>query len=242
MNWKLLSLPLLLAVGLGAIYFLPNAGKVANSAIRMELPQEEGEWMFRKTLPSQAELNTLARDTEFSKATCFRSRPGEFTGDGYRNADIIDLSVVLSGYDLNNSIHRPERCMPAQGHTILSGSNMRIRLRNGRILTVRRLLSKQKDTSQQVGERHELKCVTYYFFVGHSRTTHDHLERTLLDMKDRLVHGMDQRWAYASLSMRFGRMPWYPDVEITEQEADRKLLSFVAALAERQIAWEQIVQ
>lgn len=240
MNWKLLSLPALLACGLGAIYLLPSAGKVAGSAVNMELPQEEGEWVFRKNLPSKEELDALAKDTQFSKATCYRARPGEFTKDGYRNADIIDLSVVLSGYDLNNSIHRPERCMPAQGHHILSGSDIVLKLSNGRLLTVRRLLSTRKISSQTPGETQELKCVTYYFFVGHDKVAHDHLQRTFMDMKDRLVRGMDQRWAYASLSMSFGKMPWYPDVEITEQEADRKLGMFLTQFAEGQINWKQI--
>ncbi len=241
MNWKVLLLPSLLAVGLGGIYFLPSAGQVANSAIRMELPQEEGEWMFRKNLPSKEELDALAKDTQFSKATCFRARPGEFTSDGYRNADIIDLSIVLSGYDLNNSIHRPERCMPAQGHYNLSGRDLTIRLSNGRDLTVRRLASTMKRRSDaQQGEAGDLKCVTYYFFVGHDRLAHDHFQRTFIDMQDRLVRGMDQRWAYASFSMCFGRMPWYPDAEITEEEVDRKLVEFVSAFAEQQIDWKQL--
>ncbi|WAC20438.1 exosortase-associated EpsI family protein [Luteolibacter sp. SL250] len=240
MNWKLLSLPALLAFGLGGIYLLPSAGRVANSAIRMELPQEDGEWMFRKNLPSKEELEALAKDTQFSKATCFRARPGEFTEDGYRNADIIDLSIVLSGYDLNNSIHRPERCMPAQGHVNLVGSDVTIKLSNGRDLTVRRLRSTRRSSGASQGEVQELKCVTYYFFVGHDRLAHDHLQRTFMDMQDRLVRGMDQRWAYASFSMCYGRMPWYPDAEITEQEVDRKLADFVSAFAEQQIEWKQI--
>jgi hypothetical protein len=240
MNCKLLSLPVLLAFGLGGIYLLPSAGKVANSAIRMELPQEEGEWMFRKNLPSAEELGALAKDTEFSKATCFRARPGEFTADGYRNADIIDLSIVLSGYDLNNSIHRPERCMRAQGYYNLSGSDVTVKLSSGHELTVRRLRSTRRSSGVSQGEVQELQCVTYYFFVGHDRVAHDHLQRTVMDMKDRLVRGMDQRWAYASFSMCYGRMPWYPDAEITEQEVDRKLVEFVSAFAEQQIDWEQL--
>jgi len=240
MNWKLLSLPALLASGLGAIYLLPSAGMVANSAIRMELPLEEGQWMFRKNLPSEEELQALAKDTQFSKATCYRARPGEFTEDGYRNADIVDLSIVLSGYDLNNSIHRPERCMPAQGHRILSSSDLPIKLANGQEFTIRRLLSSRKIPGKEPGKVEELHCVTYYFFVGHDRIAHDHLERTFLDMKDRLVRGMDQRWAYASLSMCYGRMPWYPDVEITEAEADRKIQEFLGEFAEKQIDWKQV--
>jgi len=240
MNWKPLILPVMLAAGLGAIYFLPSAGAVADAAIKMELPQEDGGWIFRKNLPSKEELQALAKDTEFSKATCFRARPGEFTKEGYRNADLLDLSIVLSGYDLNNSIHRPERCMPAQGHDILSGSDVRIQLSNGRELTARRLLSTRKIPASESGETRDLRCVTYYFFVGHDRVTHSHLQRTFIDMKDRILKGQDQRWAYASLSMCFGRMPWYEDAEITEEEADRKVQRFLKEFAEKQINWQQV--
>lgn len=241
MNWKLMILPVVLATGLGTIYFLPSVGAAAGTAIKMELPQEEGGWVFRKNLPSKEELAALAKDTEFSKASCFRVRPGEFTADGRYNADLLDLSIVLSGYDLNNSIHRPERCMPAQGHTILSGSDIPIQLSNGRTLTVRRLLSTRKIPASEEGKVRELRCITYYFFVGHDRVAHDHLQRTVLDMKDRLLRGMDQRWAYASLSMCFGRMPWYEEAEITEEEADRKVTAFLREFAEKQIDWNQVI-
>ena len=33
--------------------------------------------------------------------------------------DQVLVSIVLSGHDLDNSIHRPERCLPAQGWTIV---------------------------------------------------------------------------------------------------------------------------
>lgn len=243
MKVKLMVLPVCLAAGLGMIYFLPSAGAVAGSAVRMELPQEENDWWLRPIPPSKEELDILAKDTEFSKAICFKRRPGEFLNDGNPNYDRMDLSIVLSGVDLNNSIHRPERCMPSQGHTILSGSDVIIPLANGRELTVRRLRSTQKKAlSEDRMDTRDLNCVTYYFFVGHNKTAHGHLQRTLLDMKDRIVYGMDQRWAYVSLSMWYGKMPWFDELDISEKEADEKLVRFLADFAERQIDWSEIVQ
>jgi hypothetical protein len=58
-------------------------------------------------------------------------------------------------------------------------------------------------------------------------------------MKDRLVHGMDQRWAYVSVSMWYGKMPWI-EKEITEAEADEKITAYLKNLASRQIRWEQV--
>jgi hypothetical protein len=152
----------------------------------------------------------------------------------------VDLSVVLSGHDLNNSIHRPERCMPAQGHHITSSGNLNLQLPDGRSLKVKRLESEQTiqitpDGAQSV----TFNCVTYYFFVGHDQITNDHVERTLLDMKDRLIRGMDQRWAYVSASTWYGKLPWI-ESEVTEEDAERKLQEFVADFAEKQIDWRQI--
>jgi len=239
MKWKPWILPLLLGGLLSAIYFLPQAGKIAESAIKMELPGQEDGWTFKTIPPSPEELGALSKDTQFSKAICLSPRVGEINAEGFLIPDRVDLSVVLSGYDLNNSIHRPERCMPAQGHQILSSSDRQITLNNGRTITVKRLLSTQKvpTTSSHEGPSARFDCVTYYFFVGHDQTTHDHLKRTFIDMQDRLVRGMDQRWAYVSMSMWFGKVPWIEST-ISEQEADTKLQAFLSNFAENQIDWK----
>ena len=233
-------LPFVLGSALGAVYFLPKAGDVAGSAVKMELPGSTGGWSFKTQSASRDEVGTLTPDTEFAKAICLRPRPGEVNPDGYLVPDRVDLSIVLSGYDLNNSIHRPERCMPAQGHTITASGNVMLKLANGRRLDAKRLRSVQTIKSASDGS-HEMKfnCVTYYFFVGHDRITNDHLERTLFDMKDRLVRGMDQRWAYVSASMWYGKIPWI-EKEVAETEADEKLRQFVTGFAEDQIDWDQI--
>lgn len=232
-----LILPVFVVVCLGSIYFLPSAGEVAQSAVRMDLPEKKGDWHFREQLASEAEKETLAKDTEFSKAICLRARPGEFDDQGRIIADRVDLSVVLSGADINNSIHRPERCMPAQGHNILSSTDQKIDLDNGRTIEVKRLRSVQRlPTNQDRTEFVELDAVTYYFFVGHDSITNDHLGRTFVDIKDRLLKGRDQRWAYVSTSMWFGEL-----TGITEAEADAKLTDFVRGFSEEQIDWDQVL-
>ena len=229
-------LPALLAATLGSILFLPQAGKVAQSAINMTLPAAVGTWTLQNVAASEAELGTLAVDTKFAKAICRSPRPGEFSTD----LDRADLSVVLSGYDLNNSIHRPERCMPAQGHNILSSRDVPLKLSNGRTITVRRLRSVQTLTNPNNRKLdRDLDCITYYFFVGHDRLEYGHIYRTLSDMRDRIMRGIDQRWAYVTVSMWFGRVPDI-DEPVTEKEADEKLLSLLASFAETQINWQQI--
>lgn len=240
MNAKALILPLFLCATLSGIYFLPQVGKVAASAVSMDLPPAMGTWIFKGLSPSPEEIGTLAPDTRFSKALCLAARPGEFDKDGYTVLDRIDLSIVLSGADVNNSIHRPERCMPAQGHNIVSSRNETIELQNGRNFPAKRLLSIQSiPKTEERKDFYKLNCVTYYFFVGHDCVTNDHLGRTFIDMKDRLVRGMDQRWAYVSVSSWYGNIPFI-EAEITEKEADTKIRDFITNLAQRQIDWSQI--
>jgi hypothetical protein len=237
-------LPLFLAGSLSAIYFLPKVGEVAQSAVIMELPDFLGKWSFEKQVASAEELGTLSPDTRFSKAICLAARPGEVTPDGFLVPDRLDLSIVLSGADLNNSIHRPERCMPAQGHQITSSGISTIQLSNSRQLAAKRLVSIQSQRVNRVKDREDYKklnCLTYYFFVGHDCVTNDHLARTFIDMKDRLLRGMDQRWAYASVSMWYGKMGWI-DKEVTIEEADAKLQAFLVEFAENQIHWDQITR
>lgn len=130
--------------------------------------------------------------------------------------------------------------MPSQGHNILASNNITLKLANGRAITVRRLRSIQTITNPSDRKQdRQFDCITYYFFVGHDRLEHDHLHRTLTDMADRIVRGIDQRWAYVTVSMWFGKVPRI-DKPITEQEADAKLLNLLAELAKTQINWKQI--
>jgi hypothetical protein len=239
MKWNAWLLPVLLGSALGAVYVLPKAGDTAASAVKMELPGTSGGWEFTEYQATQDEILTLGPDTGFSKATCRRARPGEVSFDGRLIPDHIDLSIVLSGHDLNSSIHRPERCMPAQGHKNMTSSNVAFQMENGHTFKAKRLHSVKLNPGPEEGSVLKYNCVTYYFFVGHDQITNDHLERTLIDMKDRLVHGMDQRWAYVSASMVYGKLPWVQK-EITEAEADEKLRKFIKEFVVDQVDWNQL--
>lgn len=199
--------------------------------------------MFEKRMASKEELGALSKDTEFAKASCAAPRPYEYDQYGRRLLDRLDLSIVLSGVDINNSIHRPERCLPAQGHENLVSSDQLLTLPDGRKFEVKRLLSTKPENIAPLGQKEEyreLSFLTYYFFVGHDHISNSHLKRTLIDMKDRLVRGMDQRWAYIAVTMPYGQVPWLSK-EVPMAEADAKVKDFLAKLAEEQIDWKQIV-
>jgi hypothetical protein len=237
---RFVVLPLLLVALLGLIFVLPSRGKVAESAVRMDLPEFVGRWHGVKRVESQLERDTLAADTEFSKTDYFREAPGSFQSDGSPDFDCINVMIVLSGYDINNSIHRPERCLPAQGHKILNGSNSLVPLADVRPLKVRRLTSQVPIRLREDAASDTLmNSLSYYVFVGHDSTTHDHYARTFKDMRDRLVLGRDQRWAYVTLSTLYGKLPWSGRV-VTEQQAEQQLVEFAGQLADQIIDWSQI--
>lgn len=238
MNLKAIVLPCVAGFMLCSVYLLPEAGEMSPSAIKMELPSDLAGWLLQKKPPTDAEIEKLAADTTFSKATCWKAREGEYqiiTGEPI--PDRLDLSIVLSGHNLNDSIHRPERCMPAQGHKIFGSTFHSIKLDDNRVVPLQRLLSIQAiNTDETYTKYRDFQCVTYYFFVGHHTITSGHYERTLLDMKDRLLLGMDQRWAYVSVSMWYGDLPWIEN-DVPVEEADRKIQAFIKELAAEQIDW-----
>lgn len=241
MNRKLWLMPIVLCGVMSMIYALPQVGVMADSAAKMELPSQSMGWHFESRIATEAEIKTLGAETKFSKAVCYRPRPGEFSHDGRKIPDVMDLSIVLSGSDLNTSIHRPERCMPAQGHSILETKSIPFTVKGERSFSAKRLLSVKTIPRRETGgDPLELKCVTYYFFVGRNQITNNHLERTFIDMKDRLLHGVDQRWAYVSATMIYGKPPWMEGREITVEEADQKLTEFLSTFAATQIDWKRI--
>lgn len=236
-------LPLFAAVAFSVVYVLPQAGEPAESAARMELPMRMGPWMFEQKSATEAEVGTLGTETKFSKATCYRPRPGEYSADGKIIPDIMDVSIVLSGSDLNTSIHRPERCMPAQGHSIQNSTKVWLDVEGGHRFPAKRLLSVKYISSRETGgEPIALNCVSYYFFVGRNQITHDHIQRTMIDMKDRLVYGTDQRWAYVTATMMYGRLPWMQGREITIEEADQTVAGFLNGFLAGQIDWQRIAE
>ena len=233
----------ILAAGLSTIFVLPDF-KQAECALDTDIPESLSGGRTAKYNPSDKELAILANDTEFSKAKCLVPRLEEQSFITMTSpADVIDLSIVLSGYDLANSIHRPERCMPAQGHKIQSSQSDELDLGDGRKIPLTRLVSK---LTQAVGPPEEGKYVTvdnltYYFFVGRNSVTNSHTERTLIDIKDRVFHGEAQRWAYVSASIRFLNQPDRPfgappDLEM----ADKKIRELLKELAEKNIDWSKV--
>jgi len=187
-----------LLVGLGSVFLLPRHLGFQPVGVEMNLPKMVGGWYGRDLDFSEKERSVLGEDvgTEFA-------RKAYHNGAGFE----IIASVVLSGEDMSRSIHRPERCMPAQGFTIIDKGAVPVALGDHGLLRVTRLQNVRNVTGES-GKSLALYNVTYYWFVGHTVTTSSHILRTWLDMKDRLIHGYNQRWAYVTVAAQ-----WPPGAE-----------------------------
>jgi EpsI family protein len=213
---RLLILQGLLACGLGTIFFIPRETRIQPCRVRMELPDMIGIWMGRPAEVTQKERDILAKDTEFCRS---------MYDNGF--GDQIYVSIVLSGNDLDNSIHRPERCLPAQGWTILNSNavTLPVAAAPGGQLPVTRLYDVREEPGPngQVEKRYN---VNYYWFIGYSNITASHFQREFIDMKDRLFHGYNQRWAYVTVSATVTR-DFRPD-GMDEAGTDKMLQKIIA--------------
>lgn len=215
---RLLLLQVLLVLGLGAVFFLPKVANSTPQGIELALPTYVGNWYGEDQEISELELQMLAHDTEFAR---------KLYTDGLGNQ--VFASIVLSGHDLDNSIHRPERCLPAQGWNIADSAIVAIAGASsaGKPLEATRLHNVRKFVSKE-GQTIPVYNLTYYWFVGWNVSTPSHLERTYIDIRDRILHGYNQRWAYITVAstitkdlQKFGK---------DEKETDAMLQEFIVRL------------
>lgn len=211
-------LAILLAVllgGLGSVLFLPKQLSYQPVGIDRRLPEFSGEWFGHEVKVSEREIGILGADTEFSRKSYTNGR-----------GDEILVSIVLSGQDMNTSIHRPERCLPAQGWTIADKHQVTVPVPGlGAVPTTR--LNNVRNGSRD-DKPITIYNVSYYWFAGHTDLTASHLDRTFIDIRDRILHGYNQRWAYITVSavvtqnlQKFGR---------SEEETSRMIEDFIKRL------------
>src|SRR5207302_4829529 len=156
---RLLHVQLVLLAGFGSVFLLPQSDKTSPAGIAMALPNVIGMWIGDDAEITQKERDTLAKDTQFARKI--------YTGP---ERDRIYVSIVLSGDDMTNSIHRPERCLPAQGWSLQASDRHAIALQGGKALDVTKLHTSRvlRDTE---GHQFNLQNVNYYWFVGADNMT-----------------------------------------------------------------------
>jgi len=213
---RLLILQIVVALGLGTFFLLPEPPESQPSGVNMELPEYLGEWWGQNADVTEKERGILGPDTTFSRKLYTNGR-----------GDEIFVSVVLSGQDMSKSIHRPERCLPAQGWTMLDSKRVAVQLQDAEKHTLQttRLHNVRPWHSPDGTKTVKVYNVTYYWFAGLTDTTASHFTRMFYDNRDRLFKGYNQRWAYITLAATitdglkpFGR---------TEKEVDATVQEFI---------------
>lgn len=228
-------LPLLLPIILGGllplVFFLPKHTSLKPAALTPTIPLNDDMdgWYGLKQQESDQERLILAKDTQFRKAYYFDRSLGSM-------AEKIpcSLSVVISGKDMNGSIHRPEACLPTQGHFNLENTTTHFTLDNGKKITMMRLAS-DLNISPDPATPEIIHCLHYYVFIGGDTMTHHHLTRTFHDIKNRILNGEMEGWAYIQVGANYSNI-----YGTTEQDAERQLHKLIKQLLPRLIQWEQL--
>lgn len=192
-----------LTLGFSMIWLLPRQKEMVVSRLSKGLPETIAGWQSKKQQVSDEEKKVLADDTEFTRRS--------YTNPGLPGFGGVEVSVVFSGKDINNSLHRPEVCLRAQGWNFVRERSLIIPgvLPDGEDLPVREIACIRprvvKDgvepPKNKAGEPVYDMRIQYYTFFGAEKIVSGHYDRTFADIEARLIHGYDQQWAYATFSV-----------------------------------------
>ena len=250
MKLRFFITPFAVAALLGLIFVLPERGEVAGTSLSRETidwetktpPLTLNNWFGNREVATKQELDILSKDTTFIKGTYTDYElPPLIDGDGNRFSSAVNLSIVISGHDMNNSIHRPERCLRAQGHIGLLSLPNELTTSSGKKIKVQRIETKFPLRTKSAEEiPHTIGFVSYYFFVGHQQLTNSHWNRTMLDMKDRILSGTDQQWSFIMASLPYNLKSTAEETQKEQQLADKKIRQFLAELTDEIVRWDQV--
>lgn len=183
---RLIGVQAVLLAGFVSIFALPHSNKSTPAGIATVLPGSVGLWLGEDAPITDREREVLAKDTQFARKT--------YTGP---RGEKVFVSIIMSGDDMTSSIHRPERCLVAQGWAV-QGSEKRVLPVGQKHLEVTKLHNIHPidlpDKSRAL-----LHNLDYYWFVGSDKMTPSHLLRTGIDLRDRILRGQAQRWAYVTI-------------------------------------------
>lgn len=151
----------------------------------LEIPDicpECGQKLFTM---ARAEKEALPPDTEFVKSSYTNSA-------GTR----LMTSIVLSGTE-RDSIHRPQRCLKAQGNALDGEYTMTIPM-EGRAPLMIRVIQASRILRTAEGD---VPYSSYYayWFVGQDHETPHHLSRMTWLAWNRVAHNKASRWAYIAV-------------------------------------------
>jgi hypothetical protein len=193
----------------------PHTALSPKSGVVMHLPgyvDVDGGFVGTTAEVTEPERYILPKDTEFA-----RKNYSDFPGP-----DRIFCGIVLSGV-AQQSIHRPEVCLIAQGWSIINQEDIKIPLESGRVLTVRNLTIKK--VVPYNGKAVTLERYNMYWFVGENITTASHVTRAFLSSWDRIVHNRAHRWAYVTVASGINPNP--QEGELNAAQTKNLMIDFI---------------
>ena len=219
-----------LGIILSLTFIIPEKAELQASSMSMDLPLrfDLSDWYGIRRQESPAERRSLAPDTLFSKAD-YRL---VYSDEWDKAMPDVHVSLVFSGNDMNQSIHRPEMCLPGQGHLNLLATNTMLTLNNGKEVKFTRLTTFRRNPD--IPDK-KLHYIHYYTFVGKGNIRHSHTQRVICDILDRTLKGKVQRWAYCQIGTY-----WSPHLGITQEDADRLIQKLISQLLPQIINWEEM--
>ena len=211
----------LIALLTGALALTALGGKVSEvseAGIVMQLPENVGGWVGRVAPVSDVEKQGLPQDTEFER---------KFYRDAAGNE--IYCSIVMAGKD-SRSIHRPETCLPAQGWEVLDGRYEEVPVNANGVASLQVRALKILRRSRGEGADNGVERLNYYWFMGKDRVTASHVQRIIWNSYDRIVHSVNHRWAYITLSVVVPRGNGAAETAANEESARGAVCGFIERL------------
>lgn len=200
-------------LAMSAVFFLPKQLQFQPLGVKLELPETVGDWHGTDMKITDLEISTLGKETGFARKSYTNGR-----------GDELQVTIVLAGQDMNTSIHRPERCLKAQGWSLSDAPIVEIPIPESGLLETTKL-KVLKVVAADNGQKFNIENLNYYWFVGCTDNTASHFERTKIDITDRLLHGYNQRWAYFTVvaTVTKGLKPFGR----SEEETDALIRDFI---------------
>jgi hypothetical protein len=213
-RWRSLVVVVIAVLTIAGVVATGKINRASQAGVNLALPDSIGGYLGFDEDVSLAERRILPADTEFAKKRYVGAFPSE-----------INCEIVLSGAQ-KSSIHRPQVCLAGQGWTIVQEQPLQVALMGGATQRVRLLtLSRQEKGRPVTG-------YFLYWFVGRNRTTDDHVKRILYTSWDRVVHGVNHRWAYVIVSGMIpgASPPWSPAARQTLRQLTQLTQQLIPAI------------
>jgi EpsI family protein len=135
-------------------------------------------------------VSFLVKET-LPAGTLFFKKVYRKTSSGNAPGREVLVTVVTSGRD-KRSIHRPERCLPAQGWQLVSRDRLALPMKS-------RSDAAFKPTRLVVQNKQDRREVVLYWFMSRNRITGSNFKRLAWGWWDRVIQGVNCRWSYALL-------------------------------------------